>query len=711
MEASWTADRLKTLQPILACLGKLADVLNIHAVRIPADGPNGSEETTVRLSAINSTSSAFFAFILGADFFEHVRVRGGRECKDGSRKLDCQVNIRSLMASLKTSSTQRKLERCEMTITEEGECRIAIRLHHQHGVTKIHKLTYESQSALFPSANPDPGSAIVVSPQSALEWLQHFAATGRGADMSLWCSADHCSVKSKSDEFETAKMRKSIQTEVKVELTSFEVYHVAEEVFLTFPLKEFRAAVLVAEALMVPVQLHFSGDGEPLFVRVFGEAMNGEMVIATTEGQAPPVPANSSASKPERPSERRPSVPAAPAPASTPPLTKSRDEREQRQQANVRPTSVSSSSGPVQEALKPVPAGPAAVTSAEGKTAPDASRMRREGQAITHNTREPLSQPNASTPPPRLTRVPQESTQQRNGGGRSRKQAPIRELPPSIPLEAAAPQASPAEEHLPDAMSQGSTTNDLFLGGALSQSQDVREEPPEWAPKVDDRTGRAPMQRSKTVTMAPAAGSSARLERTREERSEPPQRPTDLRGRAVNGFDRSRLRAGPNEESYEWSLPPGLIVSELEGPKAALPEEADMTAEDSFDYSQAADLIERGIKAGTIAVHGRRGKDVGGEEEMGRSGGESEAGASDQLGSVAEAEEEEEEEALPATQQAQSSMLLAEPPRTRTRGNPSPSPLVAAAAANGTGDPTPAERSRRGAGGGGPARKKFKPMF
>lgn len=104
----------------------------------------------MRLSAINSTSSAFCAFTLNEDFFEHVRIRGGKEDRDGSRKIECQVNIRSLMASLKTSSTQRNLEKCELIVTEQGQCRIAVRLHYQHGKSARALSTQPSQKESLP---------------------------------------------------------------------------------------------------------------------------------------------------------------------------------------------------------------------------------------------------------------------------------------------------------------------------------------------------------------------------------------------------------------------------------------------------------------------------------------------------------------------------------------------------------------------------------
>lgn len=291
----------------MICLNKLGETLNLQvtqssistsqlgtAAAANGNGNGLASEIVFRLSAINSTSSAFCAFVFSQDFFQSIRLTGKGAFSGSVGKLECQVNIRSLLASFKTNSSGgHKLDRCELSITDSGTaCRLSVRLHYQYGVTKTHKLTYEAQQAVFPSANPDPGSAIAVSAQTVQEWLMHFSATGRGADISLWCGADFCTVRSKSDDFETGKIRKSIQTEVKVETDQFQLYQVNAEAFLTLPIREFRAAVTVAESLLAPLELHFSVGGEPLFVRIFAEAVHVEMVIATTDAKPPEMDGN-----------------------------------------------------------------------------------------------------------------------------------------------------------------------------------------------------------------------------------------------------------------------------------------------------------------------------------------------------------------------------------------------------------------------------------
>lgn len=115
---------------------RLGDVLHLAVTKprkIAADangnGPDAPKKApSVRLSAINTSCSAYCAFDFGDDFFDSIRFRSRT-----GQKLECQVSSRALMASLKTSNSQHKLERCEMIVDEGQECRIVIRMHHQQG--------------------------------------------------------------------------------------------------------------------------------------------------------------------------------------------------------------------------------------------------------------------------------------------------------------------------------------------------------------------------------------------------------------------------------------------------------------------------------------------------------------------------------------------------------------------------------------------------
>lgn len=499
----------------------------------------------MRLSAINSTSSAFCAFAFPQDFFEVIKLKDTKSAAGPSeRKLECQLNIRSLLASLKTNSSGgAKLDRCELSITDDGpECRLSVRLHYQSGVVKTHRLTYEAQQAVFPSANPDPGSTLTVSAQTVQEWLMHFVATGRGADLSLWCGTDFCTVRSKSDDFEAGKIRKSIQTEVKVETEQFQLFQVQNEAFLTVPMREFKAAVTVAEALLAPLELHFSVGGDPLFVRVYDDLVQMEMVIATVDSRPPGAVA---AETTEQKSTAQPRVPEA---ASGQTQTHS-------------PQQSTASSVASQLRRHATVDDRAAVSS----TPLSESQMPLSG---AQSTARPTQLPRQSTPPQQQQLQsrdevlnPQRESQQPLPSLQAASQHQPQHSTPTVP-----PPPRPAAETAETAKgdeSHGVSTSQPSLPQTLFRG-DV-------PPSTQDESA------SRTKSMPP-----------------PPTRKIARPG--VTGGAQREVDAPRSEVSARAVTADAELFDSHDG--------GDVSYGDDFDYDGAFDEMERGVKDGSIPVHG-----------------------------------------------------------------------------------------------------------
>lgn len=553
------------------------------------------------------------------------------------------------------------------------------------GVTKTHRLTYESQSALFPSANPDPGCAIVVSAQAALEWLQHFVSTGRGADVTICASPTDCSVRSKSDDYETGKTRKSIQTEIKVELTEFQLYHVPDPIYLTFPMKEFRASVVMAESLAAPVELHFSQSGEPLFVRVYSEAMNSELVIATSEEKGPPTQTQKASSKSDgaAPPDPEPEMPT----SAAVPSRRAAQNNNGPEAAPERSTSLSRHGSPqVSSNHAPAP---------HVDTEPQTSEAREAAGPLES------SQPPASIPQAHTESFPRESTPRQGLLPQSVQASP--KLTAVRRMLDSPPERGNAELQPPPSQDDGA--NDLFLGGVLSQTS---QEAPNEAAK------RSVQSQYIAHTGRPLSRQNSESNRQRQQQSEPPRKvsaskaqPTDA---TMQRLDGGIWRA---EESIELSIPKHLLEDQRdrrgdhEGARhsvAAREQHTFDVTEDTFDYSQAMDEMERGIEAGSIPVHGA-------SQALGKRSideREENAGSVNASKSKDDADDED-DEMLPATQvasQASEAMALSR----ATRAHPSPQPdLVSSAAVPTplvTATATPTEREQQQQ-----QRKKFKPMF
>ncbi|KAK0564506.1 hypothetical protein OC861_004251 [Tilletia horrida] len=296
----------------LTCLAKFGDNLSLQATRFD-DG-----QGLLRLSTINSSSSAFAAFFFYATFFEHLTVRLPADyepVQPGTRsKVECQLHAKAIGSILK-SRHNKGLEKCELHITQPLpsnrtdpsqhateqnpalEPRLLLRLHCAHGVVKTHKLTYEPKKSLYPTANPYPGALFVLGPRTASEWLDHFlsargtgpgsgpgkqnlpgASPGPAGEVSLHCGPDFCIVKNKEIDLgarldgrlgdNRASALRSIQTQVRIDMQDFQAYDVPEVIYLTFPLKEFKAAIMLAESLNLSLEVRFGPHDQPLFILI-----------------------------------------------------------------------------------------------------------------------------------------------------------------------------------------------------------------------------------------------------------------------------------------------------------------------------------------------------------------------------------------------------------------------------------------------------------
>lgn len=198
---------------------------------------------------------------------------------------ECQVQIRTLISILRVRGT---VLRVEVSLLHDDVDRVDVRLLFEHGVRKLHRLTYEDRPSLFPTVDADPPYALEVSPLTAREWMDHMASTGKSGECTLWCTPNGCVLKSRCDEpSDTKAIKRSIQTEIRVQLSDLDLYHVPDETDLVFPLWELRACIGIAEQLGVPLKLAFGGGGDPLFVYMDHAPVHAEFIIATTgEGTA-----------------------------------------------------------------------------------------------------------------------------------------------------------------------------------------------------------------------------------------------------------------------------------------------------------------------------------------------------------------------------------------------------------------------------------------
>lgn len=82
----------------------------------------------------------------------------------------------------------------------------------------------------------------------------------------------------------TADLSKLIRTQICLKHTEFDSYTIGVDTKITFTMKEFRALLAFAEALNLPIQLHFETTGRPaVFIVHNGTTFEAHFVLATSK--------------------------------------------------------------------------------------------------------------------------------------------------------------------------------------------------------------------------------------------------------------------------------------------------------------------------------------------------------------------------------------------------------------------------------------------
>jgi hypothetical protein len=190
------------------------------------------------------------------------------------------------------------------------------------GVIKTHSLNLGASPFLVATVDPATLTNLFVVPARTLrDWLDHFAASGsttakagteatgnvnrQESELGWYFHPEQIRVRTWES---GSAARRAISTELKIGVTEFDDYDVAEIVCLTFPLREFRvseilfmcryqmllvlmctvlqAAITLADSWGIPLRTDFSTAGQPISLKLVTEHSIAELTIATTENEA-----------------------------------------------------------------------------------------------------------------------------------------------------------------------------------------------------------------------------------------------------------------------------------------------------------------------------------------------------------------------------------------------------------------------------------------
>ncbi|KAJ5604737.1 Rad9/Ddc1 [Penicillium lagena] len=313
------------LHDALTCLSKFSETVAIEA-----------EHDLLRLSAINSTKTAYAAFAFARElFFEayafstdgNSRAARHHQSTTSSAPSDrfcCQIYIKALLSIFRGRIDRNKdtaVERCDMEIREgpqQAECRLTVRMICGLGVIKSYKLTYEPatvQHAVF-----DRTKALnqwTADPRFLRSIIDHFSFSAEQLDMySDSGKAVFTSFTTKITEGKEV-LKHPVHTSVAIDKRDFADFLVENKLHVAINLKDFKAVVTHAETMNATVTARYTRPCKPLQLAYEFEGVDAQFTLMTrgeaVEGGDDDMPASSRASMPRQLSARP-----TPGPALTP---------------------------------------------------------------------------------------------------------------------------------------------------------------------------------------------------------------------------------------------------------------------------------------------------------------------------------------------------------------------------------------------------------
>ncbi|KAJ5408066.1 Rad9/Ddc1 [Penicillium cosmopolitanum] len=273
------------LHDALTCLSKFSDTVAIEA-----------EHSVLRLSALNSTKTAFASFVCEKDsFFEsysfqaHADGRGSYQTQSqGSERFFCQILIRALLSIFRGRVDRNKdtaVERCEMEIHEDSnqaECRLTVKMICGLGVIKSYKLTYEPaaiQHAVFDRSKTT--NQWTADPRFLKQIIDHFSMSAEQLD--ICAEAGKATFTSFTTKITEGKevLKYPVHTSVTCDRKDFEEFLIEENMHIAINLKDFKAVVAHAETANATVTARYTLPCKPMQLAYEFEGIRAEFTVMT----------------------------------------------------------------------------------------------------------------------------------------------------------------------------------------------------------------------------------------------------------------------------------------------------------------------------------------------------------------------------------------------------------------------------------------------
>ncbi|XP_059050401.1 cell cycle checkpoint control protein RAD9A [Achroia grisella] len=231
------------------------------------------------LRTLNAAESAYAMVKFNKNFFSYFNFNYfSNEDNEG---LKCKISMKSALNTFKSPThMDKQVENLEIKLDPEA-CKLIFQLKCKHGIVKTHYVSILDCKAMQAVYTKDSVPNRITSSQRLLsETLSNF----QSSDDQVTLEATTQSLILRNYTECSGDSLKIIRTQINLKPIEFTSYSIGTATTITFTLKEFRALLSLAEALSLPIQLHFETTGRPVvFIVHNGSTFEAHFVLATSK--------------------------------------------------------------------------------------------------------------------------------------------------------------------------------------------------------------------------------------------------------------------------------------------------------------------------------------------------------------------------------------------------------------------------------------------
>ncbi|KAI8442298.1 hypothetical protein MSG28_005847 [Choristoneura fumiferana] len=233
----------------------------------------------VLLRTLNAAESAYAVVKFSKNFFSYFNYN--YYSTEDNEGLKCKISMKSALHTFKSPThMDKQVENLEIKLDPES-CKLIFQLRCKHGIVKTHFVSILDCKAMQAVYTKDLVPNRITSPHKILsEALSNFQSSDDQVTVEV--SSQNMLLRNYIDTL--ADLSKVIRTQVTLKPAEFDGYTIGADTMITFTLKEFKALLAFAEALSLPIQIHFETTGRPVvFIVHNGSTFEAHFVLATSK--------------------------------------------------------------------------------------------------------------------------------------------------------------------------------------------------------------------------------------------------------------------------------------------------------------------------------------------------------------------------------------------------------------------------------------------